>query len=207
MDHRLKNLLLSAYSPCESFATACHEMRWSPGDGHVPRGFCGATGRLEDVRLVLVVAEPGDPHIGEHHPDSPETALKSTYDHAYRCFRDSKDLFHRNMRLILNLCWPNKSFDEQLQVSWITESVLCSAKHEGAHVPSTVARACRARFLEAQIEFFPNAVVVALGGKAANRLKGLRFIAAGSIAPPGCNQPAVRSSWEQATAEVRRRVV
>jgi hypothetical protein len=109
-------------------------MRWAPDEGHVPRGFCGAGGTLEEVRLVLVVAEPGDPHAGERHGANPaaEGRLDSAYAYAYECFKSGKDLFHRNVRLILNLCWPDIDFDEQMRRTWITESVLCSARTEGA---------------------------------------------------------------------------
>jgi hypothetical protein len=66
-------------------------MRWAPEEGHVPRGFCGATGSPEDVRLVVVSAEPGDPHESEAH--SKTAPLDSVNEYAYRCFRDGKDLF------------------------------------------------------------------------------------------------------------------
>ena len=76
-------------------------MRWNPPAGHVPRGFLGAAGDLSEVELVLVFAEPGDPHFGECH-----TGLKSAYDYATYGFGTGKDLFHRNVRHILDLCWP-----------------------------------------------------------------------------------------------------
>src|SRR5437763_10943031 len=63
----LANILLPAYGPCPEFATACKEMRWNPDAGHVPRGFLGACGELSEVELLLVFAEPGDPHVGERH--------------------------------------------------------------------------------------------------------------------------------------------
>jgi len=59
---RIIELLLTAYEPCPSFSSACKSMRWVPERGHIPRGFCGATGDLDEVDLVLVCAEPGDPH-------------------------------------------------------------------------------------------------------------------------------------------------
>ena len=90
-------------------------MQWQPESGHVPRGFCGETGKPSDVRLVLMVAEPGDSQTNEIYP-----------------------------------------------------------------------------------------VVAALGGKAHNRMKALqrRYIRAGSVAPPGCNQRNVRESWKAIAAAV-----
>lgn|SRR6266498_643166 len=59
MANPLIQSLLPAHAPCVHFSGACAEiMRWKPAQGHVPRGFCGATGNLEEVELVLVTAEP-----------------------------------------------------------------------------------------------------------------------------------------------------
>jgi len=184
-------------------------MRWDPRKGHVPRGFFGATANIEDVRLVLVCAEPGDPHGAESHVgSSPAATFRSAYDYAYNCFKDGKDLFHRNVRLILNLCLPGLDFDEQMQRAWITDSVLCSARIEGGNVPAQVARACRARYLEAQLDLFPNAVIAALGGKARRRLAGYdrEVIPAIAAAPPGCNRAGARDSWEAIAKQVRARM-
>jgi len=207
IDKRLRDVLVSAYEPCGGFVTTCERMRWNPAAGHVPRGFCGATGSLEDVTLVLVVAEPGDPHDGEAHPSEPLAALESTYNYAYRCFRDSKDAFHRNVRHILSLCWPSLTFEDHMRRTWLTESVLCSAETETGPVPARIASACRVRHLERQLALFPQAVIATLGGKAAKRLAGLNIVAAGAAAPPGCNQPKVRESWKNLALEVQRRVV
>ncbi len=197
--------LLPAYSPCAGFNGACSSMRWAPQLGHVPRGFCGAFGDPLHVRLVLVVAEPGDPHDSETHPAAPPaTVLASTHGYAYLCFRDGKDQFHRNVRKILDLCFPDLTFDQQMHVCWITESVLCSAKSEGARVPKAVADECRRRHLEPQLREFPNAAIVALGSKAAGRMKGWNnVITAIAAAPPGCNSKGAEESWRAAAKAVR----
>jgi len=202
-------ILAAAYAPCPAFSGACSSMRWAPSEGHVPRGFCGANGDPKQVKLVLVVAEPGDPHRLESHPASPPMAtLESTHGYAYRCFRDGKDQFHRNVRRILDLCLPGMTFDEQMQVAFITESVLCSAKSEGAAVPTVVARECRKRHIDHQLDAFPNATIVALGKKAAKRLAGRSgVITAFAAAPPGCNFAGAEDSWRTAAKEVLDRAV
>jgi hypothetical protein len=174
-------------------------MRWEPEHGHVPRGFCGATGTLEDVRLVLVTAEPGDPHPSEsHNHRSAQEAFDSAYSYAYFCLKTGRDLFQRNVRCVLDLCFPGRDFDEQLRMTWMTESVLCSAVVEGGSVRAPVARACRERYLGAQLNLFPNAVIAALGAKARDRMRGLPrpFIEAAAVAPPGCNFNGARESWQ-----------
>jgi hypothetical protein len=58
----LAEVLTPLFGPCPAFAGACRGVtRWNPSAGHVPRAFRGAIGMAEDVRLVLVCAEPGDP--------------------------------------------------------------------------------------------------------------------------------------------------
>jgi len=177
-------------------------MRWAPELGHVPRGFCGATGAPEDVRLLLVCAEPGNPHELENH--SRITPLDSVTEYAFYCFRDGKDLFHRNVRKILDMCFPGRPFETQMEITWITDSVLCSATVECGCVPASAARECRARFLEPQLAVFPNAIVAALGAKARDRLWGLPgVISAIAAAPPGCNLAGAEASWKAIADRVR----
>jgi hypothetical protein len=203
----IATILLPAYSPCGGFSGTCQTMRWAPQEGHVPRGFCGATGDPRRVQLVLIVAEPGDPHPFESYPTSPpEAVLRSTHAYAYSCFRDGKDLFHRNVRKILDLCLPGRSFEEQMQVAFISESILCSARAEGAAVSAAIATECRHRHVERQLDAFPNAAIVALGSKASKRLSGRAgVISAFAAAPPSCNFRGAEESWRAAAVEVRAR--
>ena len=203
MNPALIKVLAPAYAPCVEFRRSCADMRWSPADGHVPRGFVGATGSLQEVELVLVFAEPGDPHDGERH-----TGLESTFAYSYFAHGTGKDLFHRNVRKILSLCWPALTFDEQLRKCWLTESVLCSALKEGGSVPTRASRACGERYLRAQLSLFPNALIAALGSKAKERLRALHvneFVSAYAAAPPGCNRSEALPSWEIIASELRRR--
>ena len=200
---KVLRVLAPAYAPCAGFANGCSSMRWAPERGHVPRGICGATGAPEDVRLVLVCAEPGDPHERESH--STTSPLESVCEYGYRCFRDGKDLFHGNIRTILDMCFPGLSFEAQMEFMWFTESVLCSAAVECGGVPAGVARECRTRFLEPQLALFPNAVVAALGAKARDRLRGVPgVIPAIAAAPPGCNRRDAKASWQAIADRVLR---
>lgn len=190
----LASVLEPAYRPCSCFKTCCREMRWNPKAGHVPRGFLGACGRLTDVELVLVFAEPGDPHAGERH-----SGLKSAYEYATVAFHTGMDQFHRNVRHILDLCYPGISFEEQMRKVWLTESVLCSAKKECGPVSKDAALACGNHYLLPQLSLLRRAMVVALGRKAQRRLCALGvtgFHSVAAVAPPGCNRVAAKESWE-----------
>lgn len=200
MQTELAAVLAPAYQPCAHLSGACAGMCWSPASGHVPRGFCGATGSLREVKLVLVVAEPGDPHPGERH-----NGLDSALAYTESALRDGTDLFHRNVRALIDLCFPGQEVTEQLRQTWITESVLCSASTEGGNVPAVSWRACGATFLRPQLSLFPGAVKVALGSKARDRMSalGLDFIATGAVAPPGCNRREAKANWNEIAAKVR----
>lgn len=193
LNPEIATILEPAYRPCVEFSSACAEMRWQPGKGHVPRGFLGAAGSLDEVELVLVFSEPGDPHDDETH-----TGLASAYARAAMGFGTGRDQFHRNVRFILDSCWPGMLFEEQMRKVWLTESVLCSAVREGGSVSVRASRACGNRYLLQQLAKFPTALVVALGSKAQRRLRDLgvtAFLAAGAAAPPGCNKKEVQDSW------------
>lgn len=192
-----------AYFPCPAFENVCQSMRWNPKAGHIPRGYCGATGEPSKVKLILISAEPGDPHHAEHHgaDGTPVGFIESAYEYAWQCFENSKDQFHHNVRYILDLCWPGQTFHEQMRHSWITDAVLCSAKLEGGHVPVQVERECVNRYLMRHLRLFAEARIIALGGKAQKRLRHAQvtnFIPAWSPAPPGCNRREAKESWVEA---------
>lgn len=203
----LVEVLLPAYHPCPGFSGACGEMRWDPANGHVPRGFAGALGRLEDVSLVLVTAEPGDPYPGEAYPPSTaDKVLKAAEAHVRAVLANGTDLYHRNLRYILDGCFPSLPFREQMKRTWITDAVLCSATKEGGSVSAICERECRKRYLEKQLELLPDALVVALGGKARTRLRDWPgVISAYSVAPPGAKFKRARPSWDAVIAEYHAR--
>jgi hypothetical protein len=68
----------------------------------VPRGFRGASGTLEEIELVLVFAEPGDPHSGETH-----RGISSTYKYSTSTVEIGTDQFHRNVTAVRTLNVPN----------------------------------------------------------------------------------------------------
>lgn len=191
-------LLLPAYKLCRGFAGACAgAARWKPQAGHVPRGFVGALGELAEVELVLLIAEPGDPHVGERHQaQTPAEYVEDACAYAFTQFERGTDLFHRNMRGILSSCWPGMPLREQLRKTWISETYLCSAMKEGGSVPAASWRACAADYLAPQLRLLSDRVVVALGAKAQQRTRMFPQVhPAGAVAPPGCNFAGVRESW------------
>lgn len=128
---RLRAVLEPAYRPCMGFGT-CAEALWRPEAGHVPRGFLGATGALDEVRAVLVFAEPGGVHPGDHYPpdQAPDRFLAQAVAETGRIIAAGTDLFHRNVRAFLDMILPGMAFDDQLRHVWLTEGRLCSVAQE-----------------------------------------------------------------------------
>lgn len=189
-----------AYAPCEHFRGVCSQMRWSPSSGHVPRGFCGALGDIGDVELVLVTAEPGDPLHGEVHTD-----VESALEYSLSCLRSTATPFHRNIRLILDFCFPQQSLDQQLRRTWRTNSVLCSARVECGRIPQAVERTCMSNYLVRQLALIPHAFVAALGKKAQDRLRrqGIPFFPAAHPSSRRSNDEK-HASWRALAEELRK---
>jgi len=200
LNQTLAAVLGPAYR-CPAFDTSCTDRRWDPPEGHVPIGFAGALGSLSEVELVLVVAEPGDPH-GE-----PHTGLRSAYDHAMDCFRAGRDPFHQNVMRILELCWPGPgvSFDDRWRKTWLTESVLCAAEVQGGRAPSRVVQECGARYLRPQLSLLSQALVVALGAAARERLVSLGIVGFAEADHPSTRRfPQSLESWKRIPQALRR---
>lgn len=187
----LVDALLPALGPCEHLSNGpCNgACRWQPASGHIPRGFGGGKNTdLGEIRLVVVTAEPGDPADGELHSGTGLQMIEAHMSLAEQFLRDPARLrrggrpapYHVNMRRILNLCWPDHSVDEQLERTWLTNAVLCSARISGGSVSRAVESTCVETYLRPQLALLPRAFVITLGEKASNRLRraGIRVDAA-----------------------------
>lgn len=207
----LLDILLPAYAPCSGFQGACKGVAtWNPQNGHIPRGFVGATSSLGEVEVVLLVAEPGNPY--PHDWLSPRTEPHSLLNQScldtFGHFRDENDQFHRNLRRVLSLIFPGLELAEQLKKAWITETYLCSAPQETGPVRSQSERWCAEHYLAKQLELFDGRPVIALGRKAQRRAKPYapNLIEAYAVAPPGSNRRAALPSWEAAAERARQMI-
>ncbi len=194
--------------PCKHFGS-CKQAKFDPKAGHVPRGFLGATGDLNDVEAIFVLAEPGHPHHDEQYSDAApaEQLLAEAISHTYKSYRFGTDAFHRNMRWVMDQLWPC-NFDEQLDRVWITEGRLCSIDSE---IGAFNDKLCAPTYLGRQIGLMPSAAIVLFGGKARQRVVGVRELAgrtvieARALAPPGANHKPARPSWQAAIDAIRLR--
>jgi len=79
------------------------------------------------------------PSRGTRYPARP-TADPADYierccEKVYQHFEEPATLYHRNVRKILDACFPGLGFAEQMRRAWITDAYLCSAPVEGGNVP------------------------------------------------------------------------
>ena len=205
-NEKLVEILRPAYRPCRGFKAGCSGVaRWAPTEGHVPRGFVGALGGLEEVQVVILLAEPGDPHGLETYRG--QDSLEQACEYTFKVLNEGTDLFHRNLKYLLNGLFPRLPLKYQLKKAWITETYLCSAPNETGPVPATAEKECASRYLVQQLELFDGLPVIALGGKAYTRAKRVTGVGnlkkAYSVGPPGCNHRPARPSWDDAAEWAR----
>ena len=209
--HALLDILEPAYRPCAHFEGACAgACVWDPARGLVPCAFGGATGSLDEVRLIIVTAEPGDPSDAAGYRGTPADMVRNSL----RIFHEAMENggierrgrptpFHRNMRRILDAFWPDEPLVAQLRKTWTTNAVLCPAEVSGGAHPPRVRRTCVDTYLAPQLNLFPNAFVLALGVKARGRMRaaGIRFDAAGLHPSARRSDKEKTASWEAAARQ------
>ena len=111
--------------------------------------------------------------------------------------------FHSKLKTILDLCWPGKSLEEQLRLTWITNSVKCSAASRG-EIRREIEEKCVSSYVKREIEALPNAYVLALGGKAGKRLRAADVRVNGDAQHPSARPNTnPRASWEEAAKQFR----
>jgi hypothetical protein len=205
----LFHILEPAYR-CASHATTCgaRGIQYDLGAGLYPRGYAGATGDLDEVELVLCIAEPGNPKTPR--PLATDVTgselVAATAASVTDAYRTSTAPAHANVRRILSHCWPEESVDAWLRRTWITETVLCSAPATAKRVSVDVERECASRYLVKQLDLLEGRFVIALGSKAAKRLNlvGRRpNVEASAVTPPEANKPHALQSWLEAARAFR----
>lgn len=205
----LAKILQPALKPCSSFEEVCKDTaRWVPSEGHVPRGFVGALGAMDEVEVILLIAEPGNPYSWESYSPG-RNLLTQVTKHTFKQLDTHAEQYSRNLRYVLDLIFPRLALQDQLRRTWITETYLCSAPKEAGSVPAIAEKECANRYLVKQLTLLDGRPVIALGSKAYNRARRVipnprNLIKAFAIAPPGCNQSGARPSWENAAKQARK---
>ena len=167
----LIKILRPAYEPCEGFEESCNGIAtWRPACGYVPRGFIGALGRLNEVKVVILLSEPGNPHPTESCKG--QNKLRQTSEYTFKAIEQGTDRFHKRLKYLLDLLFPDLPLKDQLRKAWVTQTYLCSAPTESGQVRRAAEYECTKRYLSRQLNLLPGRPVLALGkGKAHRRAK------------------------------------
>jgi hypothetical protein len=196
---------------CDQFGI-CADAVYDPASGHIPRGFSGAEGSLDDVLLVMVFAEPGFPLLGESYSDGVEENLRRLLGSQF--LKSGENQFHRNITEFLGQVFAksSKNIEEQLTRVWLTESRNCSLTEEIGNIRKVERLRCASKHLVEQIKLFPNAIVLLAGNKAkqvsalVGNVAKFGVVECGAFAPPGCNKFKVRESHQRAVRLVQEHI-
>lgn len=209
----LIDVLLPAYLPCANFSGPCAgACEWKSERGRVPCAFGGANGALEDVRLIIVTAEPGDPPDQAGYRGTPEDMVQNSLTIFERAMREGgverrgrPTPFHRNMCRILDCFWPEFDLDGQLRRTWTTNAVLCRAGTTGGAHRKEVEAACAKAYLAPQLALLPHAFRLVLGDKARDRMHraGLPMDAVGRHPSSRVSNEDKIASWRAAAERFR----
>jgi hypothetical protein len=209
-DSSLIRLLKEAF-PCQNFKKTCRDhMKWIPERGYVPSGFGGANGSLDDVQLVIITAEPSTPLKDDTYAGSPKKMISKELSLFEKYMRghvaDNKSRYFPNLKEILdNFFGPNRSLDDKLKSTWFTTSVKCAAERTGGPVKRNIEIACTDLYLKRELGLLPNAFVLALGGKARDRLKRVGIYVNAWAHHPSARNPIKReASWQAAATCFRK---
>ena len=168
---KLVEILQPAYCPCPSFKGPCRgTATWKPNFGYVPRGFVGAFGSLDEVKVILLSDRPGSPFSQERYSAPDE--LEQTVQFTFQCSSRRIPPFHENLGYLLDRLFPNEDLEDQLRKVWVTNSYLCSLPEYRDDAPPEAWHECVDRYLIPQLASLPGRPVIALGttvGKRARR--------------------------------------
>jgi hypothetical protein len=185
---------------------------WDFTGGYEPRWYNGPV--PEDVKLLFLMAEPGA--ITDTERADPLPAIQhAEWLHGYDT-RKQEHYWRSNLRELCGHVWPNETEENMYRYLGGSCTFWMSLRpgKQNANVPSELEKYFLTAYLGRFLSLFPNAVLLAAGGKARTRLKKLERLTNSSLAfdtcwaftRPACNQAAARESWHTAGEAIRRRL-
>lgn len=180
-----------------------------PNKGKTPAGFGGARAKLGDIRLIVVTAEPGDAvkqicGTPAERLEAQIATFEEFFEHDSLRRNGRRAPFHKNLRYIVELCWPGKSLDQVLRLTWFTNTVLCPAPKSGGVIKEEIERTCGQTYLNRQLELLPAAYVLVLGSKARRRMTELKLRIDGFAQHPSARRrKEAGKSWMKAARQFR----
>ena len=168
-----REILVWAYK-CTNFRPGgpCEKLCWHPAGGWVPSGFLGAVCRPTDVKLWIVLWEPSGPETDQKNgvlreDMPPQEMFERVASISFHHYKEKYKPHHANVRHLLERCFRDRHplFEDQLRLTWVCNSVLCSLPPGKKEFPEGVEEACVSRYLSKMKELIPQAYVVPMGVK------------------------------------------
>ena len=178
-----------------------HGLPWNAGSGYEPRWYNGPP--PAEARVLVLMAEPGAPSRAVH--------LSRTV--AYSDWLAGYDLqlpdhyWRANLLQLCRYIWPSDT--EAKMVKHLAGScTFWMSLPEGGQtkpVPGALINYFSEHYLRRFLALFTNAVVLAAGKKAHERLTklGIPHESCWAFTRPGCNQKMARDSWREAGSAIR----
>ena len=210
---RVREALLPILSAAMDIAVR-HGLASDYGAGNRPRHIAGNLAEPDELRLILLLAEPGSsPGPEELNRNKAAWIDDVTCDGLgngrFRLRYDeyAATAYEKNPHEFIEMVWPDESTPERMRKTISTNSFWMQASMSGGTIPAGAANDF-GPYLRSLVSAFPNAVVAAAGSKAADRCRraSISAIEMGALTPPGSNRPKVRGTWHPTALEVQRRL-
>ncbi|GAA3975842.1 hypothetical protein GCM10022278_35900 [Allohahella marinimesophila] len=180
----------------QHFKSLClaHGLPWSPAEGYEPRWYGGPAPK--DVELLFLMAELG--------PITPTEAKKLLPAINHDSFLRDRNLnlqehyWRLNLKTLCSYVWPENT--EQMMEKHLAGSCTfwMSLPHGSTtkSVPKPLIEYFSNTYLRELLRLFPNALILAAGGKARDRLRrlGVDYEHCWAFTRPGCNRREAHES-------------
>jgi hypothetical protein len=187
------------------FESLCkeHGLPWDFAGGYEPRGYNGPA--PERVRLLVLLAEPGA--ITPTEARNPLTAIGHNRWIEPFDTRLQEHYWRINLRELCRHVWPENT-DENMYACLGKSNTFWMSLPPAAQtreVPRAPLQYFLWTYLKRFVALFPNAIILAAGGKAQRRLKLINadFECCSAFTRPESNKPHARDSYRRAAEAIK----
>lgn len=190
------------------FRSLCqdHGLPWDIERGYEPRWYNGPA--PEDVKVLMLMAEPG--------PITPTEALNLLPAINHDDWIGDYDLhlqehyWRDNLRMLCSHIWPRDTEANMYKNLGGSCTFWMSLPHGSSTdtVPREIVNYFLKTYFGEFLALFKNAIILAAGGKAKDRLKkfGVEFVGCWAFTRPGCNQQKAKDSWRDAGIAIAQKI-
>jgi hypothetical protein len=205
------NAILSLHSEMKEdqlFKSLCekHGLPWDSAAGYEPRGYNGPP--PENVRLLVLMAEPGaitQTEAQNLRPAISHDAWTKGFDLNYQ-----EHYWRKNLQKLCHYVWPESTEDNMYEYLGKSNTFWMSLRpgSQTSPIRREPLDYFERKYLTRFLTLFPNAVILAAGGKAQERLRRVdaEFESCSAFTKPESNKPRALDSWCLAGHEIGRKI-